>query len=353
MDNNYSRLIVTGDETLVNILKRMDELMKKLLLVFNKGIFVGLVSIGDIQRAIIKGLPLDTHINEILRAEYTYATSDMSEYEIKQMVLEKRTECMPVLDKNKNLVKVLFWEDLFPPEQKRNIRNLNIPVVIMAGGKGTRLKPITNVLPKPLIPIGERTILEIIMDSFVDVGCNDFQVSVNFKAEMIEHYFKDYTQYRINYFKEDKPLGTAGSLSLLKDKIKSTFFLSNCDIVVYQDFGELYDFHKENRNELTIVAVLKQYQIPYGTLETGVDGLLTGLTEKPEYTYKINSGLYILEPHLLSEIPANTFFHITELIDKILKRKGRVGVFPVSEKSWIDIGNWDSYLPNRNKAIKV
>ena len=347
MKNKFDHLKIQHTLSLVEVLKRMDEIMRKLLLVFENDNFIGLVSIGDIQRAIIKNIPLDTEVSQIIRPDFKSVNISDSFERIKETMIQFRTECMPVLDGNRNLVDVYFWEDIFPASQKRIQRNLNIPVVIMAGGKGTRLKPITNVLPKALIPIGEKTILEIIMDSFLEVGCNNFLLSLNFKAEMIEHYFKDFGQYKMVYFREKIPLGTAGSLSLIKSRLASTFFLSNCDIIVDQDLGELYDFHKENKNELTIVAVLKHYKIPYGTLETGHSGLLVSLSEKPEFTYKINSGLYILEPNLLDEIPENEFFHITELINKVIKRNGRIGVFPVSENSWKDIGNWESYLPNR------
>jgi NDP-sugar pyrophosphorylase family protein len=139
-------------------------------------------------------------------------------------------------------------------------------------------------------------------------------------------------------------MGTAGSLSLLKDRIHETFFVSNCDILIEQDYSEILRYHKENKNEITLVAALKHYPIPYGTVEAGENGQLIALKEKPELTFKINSGMYILDPHLLNEIPDNQFFHIIQLIEKVKKRKGKVGVFPVSEKSWRDIGEWSEYL---------
>jgi NDP-sugar pyrophosphorylase family protein len=261
-------------------------------------------------------------------------------------MLKYKAECMPVIDDNNQLVDVYFWEDVFKDEKETN-KKLNLPVVIMAGGKGSRMKPITNVIPKPLIPLGDKTIIEEIMDRFIRYACNDFFLSVNYKAETIKHYFSQADfHYNILYFQEDKPLGTAGSLHLLKNKINSTFFVSNCDIIIEEDYAEIYDYHKSANNELTIVAALKHYPIPYGTIKTGENGSLLSLDEKPELTFKINSGMYILEPHLLKEIPENTFFHITDLIEKIKKRNGNIGVFPVSQNSWKDIGTWDEYLSN-------
>ncbi len=149
---------------------------------------------------------------------------------------------------------------------------------------------------------------------------------------------------------EEKPLGTAGSLSLLKDKINESFFVSNCDILINQDYSEILEYHLSNKNEITIVAALKHFSIAYGTIETGENGQLVKLIEKPELTLKINSGMYILEPNLLNEIPENQIFDITDLISKLQKEKRKVGVFPVSEKSWIDIGDWKEYLNNISKS---
>ena len=216
----------------------------------------------------------------------------------------------------------------------------------MAGGQGSRLRPLTNVLPKPLIPIGEQTMMEDIMDRFVDCGCKRFYISVNYKADTIKRYFDNLKgkPYEISYFQEDKPLGTAGSLHLLNGLINTTFFVSNCDIIIDDDYAEILKYHRENKNEITVVAAIKNLSIPYGTLETKESGLLADIKEKPNFTYKINTGMYILEPHLIDEIPVDEFYHITFLIEKLLKEGRRVGVYPINEGSWIDVGNWDEYL---------
>ena len=168
---------------------------------------------------------------------------------------------------------------------------------------------------------------------------------------MIKHYFDTLRNpyYNIRYFKEPTPLGTAGSLHLLCDKLNQTFFVSNCDIIIDAEYDKIFDYHRGNNNELTIVSALRHYPIPYGTIKTGTDGRLISIKEKPELTFQINSGLYILEPSLLSEIPATEIFHMTDLINRILKRNGRIGVFPVSEGSWKDIGNWNDYKHFLNK----
>ena len=140
------------------------------------------------------------------------------------------------------------------------------------------------------------------------------------------------------------PLGTAGSLHLLKDKIKDTFFVSNCDILIDQDYSDIIRYHRERQNEITLVAVLKEYYIPYGTLETKENGRLKSITEKPNLVFKINAGFYVLEPHLIKEIPCGEFYHITDLIEKLKKEGRNIGVFPVSEGAWTDVGNWEEYM---------
>lgn len=342
---NYKGRIISKSESILEGLKRMDSLDRKSLIVIEQNKFFGLVSAGDIQRAIIQNKPLATPIEDILRKKIRVAKPEDSFEKIKQMMFDFRMELCPVVDEKDDVLKVYFWEDIFKESQLQPKSQFNLPVIIMAGGFGTRLKPITNVIPKPLIPIGEKTMLEHIFDRFAKHGSSTFYISVNYKAELIDFYLKSKNlPYTINYFKEEKPMGTAGSLSLLNGVINETFFVSNCDILIEQDYSEILDYHKANKNDITVIAALKHYAIPYGTIETTENGRLVSLQEKPELTFKINSGMYVLEPHLLNEIPENQFFHITHLIDKVHKSGGRVGVFPVSEKSWKDIGEWDEYL---------
>jgi dTDP-glucose pyrophosphorylase len=336
---------ISINSSILDALKQMDKHGIKLLLAFNDNKFYSLLSIGDIQRALIKKVPLETSINQILRNNITCMKDTDSYEEIKKIMFQKRIECMPVIDKKANLIKVYFWEDIFSDDQEINNKLLDLPVIIMAGGKGERLKPLTNIIPKPLIPIGEKTIVETIMDKFIKVGCNKFYMSVNYKSDFIKQYFDSLDKkYTIQYFEEIKPLGTIGSVYLIKSQIKKTFFVSNCDILIDQDLRDIYDYHINNKNDLTIVAALKHYKIPYGVIETEDDGIMTKLSEKPELTFMINTGVYLLEPHLINYIPENTFFHITQLIEKIKEEKFRIGVFPVTENSWVDIGEWKEYL---------
>ena len=341
--------IIAPDNTILSAMKKMDEIKVKILFVYDNDKFEGILTLGDIQRAIIKGHSLTDSVSNILDRKKIYADESESIEVIKNKMKSIRAEIMPVLN-NGVLVEVYSWEDLFGKTSEPQKKLIDLPVVIMAGGKGTRLKPITNVIPKPLVPVGDKTILEVILDQFEAIGCHKFYMSVNYKADMMKYYLSQLPhQYDIEFFMEDKPLGTIGSVSLLKGKITTPFFVSNCDSINEQDYRDVYDYHVNNHNDMTIVTMVKSFKIPYGVIETGEDGLMTALSEKPELTYQVNTGVYILNPCCIEEIPEGEFFHITHLMEKIKARGGRVGCFPVSEHAWRDMGEWQEYL----KMIRV
>lgn len=349
-NEKIKNIFIDSNTTLLETMKQMDIRRHKLLIMTNNDKYCGLISIGDIQRSIINGTPLKTPLCNTKISKKIVGKNSDSKTSIINKMKEIRCEFMPILDGAEELVNIIFWNDLVENKQRITEIQNNLPVVVMAGGKGTRLKPISNMLPKPLTPIGDNTILEEIMDRFEQAGSKKFYLSVNYKKEMIEYYL--HTKGRsdfVEYFYEDKPLGTAGSLSLLKGKITDTFYVTNCDILIDQDLNELYKYHKENDNEITLVAAMKHLSIPYGTIQSGKGGLLESMEEKPELTFKINAGVYILEPHVLEEIPDNTFIHITDLIEGVRSRGGRVGVFPISEHSWSDIGEWPEYIKTVKK----
>lgn len=223
----------------------------------------------------------------------------------------------------------------------------------MAGGKGARLDPFTRILPKPLIPFGNDPVIKVIMDEFGKFGMNDFYISLNDKGRMVKAYFHDHDMdYRIEYIEEDKPLGTAGALKCLDGKMDGTFFVSNCDIIIQADYVSIFDFHKKGSYDLTLVGSMQQYTIPYGICDIDNGGVLKGIREKPEYDFLVNTGLYLLEPAIPQYIPENEYFDMTDLIKKIQDNGLKVGVFPISEKSWIDVGQWAEYK-NTIKELKL
>ena len=211
----------------------------------------------------------------------------------------------------------------------------------MAGGKGTRLYPYTKILPKPLIPIGDIPIMERILDRFFKFGVKNFFATVNYKKNMIISYFSDIeSKYKIKYVEENKPLGTAGSIKLINEKIKKPFIVTNCDILIEADYNDIYKYHMDSGNKLTIVGALKNVVIPYGVLHTKENGSVISMEEKPSFSNFINTGMYILNPELIEQIPEDTFFHMTDLAEKLLQNGERVGMYPVSEDSFLDMGEF-------------
>jgi NDP-sugar pyrophosphorylase family protein len=182
------------------------------------------------------------------------------------------------------------------------------------------------------------------MDKFNEFGMGNFYVTLNHKSKMIKAYFEEFkTKYKITYIDEDKPLGTAGGLRYLPATISGAIFVSNSDILIEEDYRKIFKFHKDNKNEITIVASVKNYNIPYGVCEIEKGGILREIREKPDFSFLVNTGMYVVNTSILNMIPEGQFYHITQLIEDIKAKGKRIGVFPISEKSWIDIGEWGKY----------
>jgi dTDP-glucose pyrophosphorylase len=312
--------------------------------------FIGLLSIGDLQRAIIKNLSVHEKIQSLLRIDQLYVDESSSFESIKSIMIEHRMEFCPVIDANKKIKQIYFWEDLFPNRDILISKPLGLPLVVMAGGMGTRLYPLTKVLPKPLLPIGDKSILEEIIDRFKKFDCCELHLSLNYKSELVQKYLESSClDINVNYYVEDMPLGTAGALSLMKDSIHGPFFVTNCDILIDEDYSVIFDYHRSNKNDMTIVSAIKNMPISYGTLETNSDGILIGMSEKPEFTFQINTGMYIMESHIFQFIPIGSYYQMNQLIEELIRRHCKVGVFPVSPNSWKDIGEMHLFTGLINK----
>ncbi len=344
MEDRIRQVTIQYDTKIIDALRKMDSVDRKLLILEKGDRFFSLVSIGDIQRAIIKNVDLNSPVYKIVREDIKVANKMDTFEKIKNTMLKYRMEFLPVVEDGK-IYDVYFWEDVIGSTKERFVGTIDVPVIVMAGGRGTRLKPITNVIPKPLIPIGDKSMLEIIFDRFGKYGVKNFYLSVNYKYEMIQYYLSQLNLKDINieYIIEDKPLGTAGSLSLMKDKIPERCFITNCDIIINQDYKELLDYHIENRSVLTVIGVLKSEEIPYGVIEKDGNGNIFKIDEKPVRVYIVNSGMYIIEKKALEYIPKDTLFDMTDLVKVLIDSGEKVSYFPVSENSWFDIGEWDKY----------
>jgi NDP-sugar pyrophosphorylase family protein len=310
---------------------------------------MGIVTDGDFRRAVLTGISLDDPIISIANKNFTYLTEGYTREELENIFFNNDIEQVPVL-KNNELQEIILRKDI--PYIRKNLPeepSLRIPVAIMAGGIGTRLKPFTHVMPKPLIPIGNKPLIELIIDRFQETGINEFYLLINYKANMIKAYFEGRSiNNNLHYITEEFPMGTAGALKKLRGTILSTFIVSNCDIIIKSDYKKIVDFHKQGNYDLTLVACMQHFKIPYGICLIEEGGCLKEITEKPEFDYLVNTGMYILEPTVLDVIPDDTFYNITDLIEDLKKLNKKIGVFPVYENSWIDVGQWDEY----RKALK-
>lgn len=346
MDETKLRtLLIPTDTTLKQSMQRLNETAEKILFVVDENDkLLGTVTDGDIRRGLTNGLNFSDNIGKVMFEDFVSIPNDEPDGKksAKRLMIEKVIEQIPILDKNKSVVDVMLWTDIFGEEKAlENKQFFTNAVVIMAGGKGTRLDPFTKILPKPLIPIGEKPIIEIIMEKFYNQGFQNFIFTLNYKKEYIKMFLRENSfPYKIDWVEEEDFMGTAGSLSLLKDNINEPFFVLNCDIILNADYTDIIKWHKENNNIVTLIGCHKEVKVPYGILELE-DGILKSFVEKPNYDVIINTGVYILEPEIFDMIPCNKSIDMNTLIDEVSK-KGKVSVYPVHD-GWIDIGQWEEY----------
>jgi dTDP-glucose pyrophosphorylase len=334
----WKEILVAPGTPILKVIKIIDETSLQIALVINEnGQLVGTVTDGDIRRAILKNLSLDEPVFKIMNPEPTFIYQEQSREHAILHMKNKQLRQIPVLDRGHRVVDLEIANELFQPPSRDNW------VMLMAGGLGKRLQPLTENCPKPLLKVGDKPVLETIMESFAEQGFKHFYISVNYKADMIIEHFGDGSRWavKIEYLHENKPLGTAGALGLLPTKPQKPMLLMNGDILTKINFGQILDFHKKNGTEATI-GVKQQYsQIPYGVVVFRKNRLKY-IEEKPMQHYFINAGLYVLNPDVLDFVPVDSYFDIPDLFKLILQKDKEVAVFPIREY-WIDIGRFDDY----------
>jgi NDP-sugar pyrophosphorylase family protein len=280
------------------------------------------------------------------RTPFVFTESTYSLAAARQAFLKSWYKLIPIVDEGRRVVAYVRWDEVLSAEDgaEKKRASLDVPVVIMAGGKGTRLAPFTNVLPKPLIPIGDRTILEHIIDRFLQFGIREFYLTLNYRGEMVKAYLDSTPRsYKLNYIWEKEYLGTAGSLRQLSGMINGTFIVSNCDILVKAEYDDVVDFHTTNGSMLTVVSSIQHHTIPYGVVEFVNGGVVTAIKEKPEFSFPINTGVYVLDSGSLKHIPPDGAFNMTDLICALIADRRKVLTYPVNEKDYLDIGQWEEY----------
>lgn len=332
---DINKYLISENSTILDTLEKIEKSGRGILYVCDNAKLLASITDGDIRRALIKKEKLSTCIKEIANYSPIFLNKG-NHVNYKEYMIRHGINSIPIVDSNKNIIKIEF---LSVSSIHDKLADLNIPVVIMAGGKGVRLRPYTDILPKPLIPVGNKPITEHIMDRFERYGCDVFNMIVNYKKNFIKSYFMENEIKReVCFTEENEYLGTGGGLALLKGKYDSTFFVSNCDILVDADYKAMIDFHKKEKNIITMICVKKNMVIPYGTVKTNENKKVTELIEKPNFTFLTNTGLYILEPEFLEYIPDEQFIDITDLIQKCIDERENVGSYIIDEESWMDMG---------------
>lgn len=325
--NNIKALIITDEE-------------KKVL---------GLFSNGDMRSYFLKGGELSANICFAMN-KFPHLYRSVSEVELERRQFER--VIYPIVDEKNRLIDVLDF-NRSANEYHLSEALKDVTLVIMAGGKGTRLYPYTKILPKPLIPIGNITITERIIDSFHRYGCNKVVMVLNYKANMIKAYMSELEKdYSIDFVTESEFLGTGGGLKLVKNYVNSTFFVSNCDTLINADLECIYRTHLMNQNKITFVCSMKDVVIPYGVVETREDGKVFSMKEKPEFSFLVNTGLYMIEPDVLNDIGDGEFIHLPDLAKRYLDKGENVGVFPIPDKAWMDMGQF-AEMENMKKELGI
>lgn len=333
------KYLVSPNKTVRETISYMEEnYLKAVLITTSDNVLMGLFSLGDIRHFFLSNGKLSSLITEAMNSN-PIVFSSLIEAETRRRT--KQLTIYPIVDEKGRVINVIDPNSTVNGAGESGQLE-TVPVVIMAGGKGTRLYPYTKILPKALIPIGEYTITERIIGSFQRYGCKSFYMILNHKASMIKSYFKEIEKnYELLFEEEKEFLGTGGGLALLKGKIKNTFFVSNCDILINADLERIYKMHKQEKNKITFVCAMKDMVIPYGVIQADADGKVLEIKEKPELSFLANTGVYLIEPEVIDELNEKEFIHLPDIAQRYMVRGERIGVFPISEKLWMDMGQFN------------
>jgi dTDP-glucose pyrophosphorylase len=332
--------------TIRQAMERLERTEEKIVFVVDEDCgLIGSLTDGDIRRWILSDGDLKAEILLVCNCNPRIAKVGFISEDLRTVMIEGNFSCVPVIDSLRKVVQLVFWKEIFQGEVAiKRKSQLDMPVVIMAGGRGTRLAPFTNVLPKPLIPIGDKTVIELIIDQFLPYGLNQFQLSINYKSRILKSFFEELAPpYSVKFIEESEPRGTAGALRGLYSKERENLLVTNCDIVIQADLAELALFHEEHGYDLTVVASLKDYKIPYGVCELQKGGNLALIREKPQYSFLVNTGMYVIRRDRLDLIPMESKYDMTDFIEELKRQGGNVGVFPIGENAWTDTGEWTEY----------
>ncbi len=330
-------ILIKKESTIHETLVKLQNSSLRCLIVVDKNkTLLGTINDGDIRRAIIKNAKLNFKIAKYYKKNcYFILDSQLSNINVADKLKKLKVNLIPIVNKNKKVVD--YISDDLKPSNFNLEKNKKIEIVIMAGGLGTRLKPYTNILPKPLLPFRNKTIIENVISKFTNYGLNKFIVSLNYKNKLIKAFFRDLSpSFKVSFLEENKPLGTAGVLYKLKNKNKK-YIISNCDVIFDIDYNYLINFHEKKKFDITLVGALQKNKIPYGVCKVK-NNKLQNIIEKPEREYIANTGLYLVNSKVFKLINKNENLSFVELINRAVSKKLNIGVFPIPSNAWIDLG---------------
>ncbi|MBF0109169.1 MAG: nucleotidyltransferase family protein [Magnetococcales bacterium] len=330
----YWRKVVIGSQTSVlDVMKVIDRGALRVALVTDEANrLIGVVTDGDIRRGLLNGVNMKDPVERVMAREPTVARATDAEDRVLALMTSKSIDHMPIIDEEGRLIGLKTLRELASREQRKNW------VVLMAGGLGSRMGPLTKTCPKPMLKVGTKPILELILESFAAHGFYKFYVSVNYRKEVIQDYFRDGSDWGvdIHYLEEDERRGTAGPLALLPEVPEEPFFVMNGDLLTQINFKNILEFHEEHGSLATLCVRKVEQAIPYGVVHTRQHTLL-GIEEKPVQEYFINAGIYLLDPQVVDYIPRNTYFDMPDLFHKVIASGHATAAFPFLDY-WMDIG---------------
>jgi dTDP-glucose pyrophosphorylase len=328
--------LVIDKEDIRRVISAIDKGGLRIALILNnKGQLIGTISDGDIRRGLLKGLTLDSSLLQIINKNCLKANLKTNRSQITKMMRENAISQIPIVSEDNVFIGLEISDDLLPNSGKSSIPNY---ALLMAGGRGSRLSPITDNCPKPLLPINEKPILEIILEQCIQSGIRNFFISVHYLAEKIINYFEDGSKWDVNitYLHEDSPLGTAGALKLLPSDFQKSIVLINGDVLTKINYQNLLKYHAINSADITICAREQILSSPYGVIE--VDGIdFKSMVEKPSFRQLVNAGIYVLKPTSIALVRKEDYLDMPDLIDIAKKRQKKIIVYPMHEY-WLDIG---------------
>lgn len=330
------RFFITPADTVRHAAQVIDTYKEGIALVTDEeGKLLGTITDGDIRRFMLSGRSLDEPCSMVMFAHPASVSITASRSEMQLMLTSRKLRQLPLVNKSGVVEGLVTLRDFLPSDQAPSI------AVIMAGGEGKRLRPITESIPKPMVEVGNKPLLETIVERLVCYGIRDIRLAVNYKHEIIENYFEDGKRFgaNISYIHESKKLGTIGALTLMENPPEQSFLVMNGDVVTNVNFAQFHEFHKKHRAVCTIAASEYHIAIPYGVLDLAGHFVL-GVKEKPTRNFFCNAGMYILDPETIHLIPKNTCYDVTTLIDELIANGYPVAAFPIREY-WVDIGMKD------------